>query len=167
MNDIQTRIPNNVLDCVMCGRFTPDQRAVARRRARVDTLEFMKLYTWLRENNIKFASHPDNPQCPIPIIIEEKDNKNSIDESVNPAIEKTCKFKYYFPSTKEPTKQDGTYDDEIAFDTALLEGTQPTLLFHPGGYCKEHTTAFTDIFPVQYTFGHGDIFTGRSALGSK
>ena len=151
----------------MCGRFTPDQRVVARQRARVDTLEFMKLYSWLRENNIKFASHPDNPQCPTPIIIEEKDNKNSIDESVNPAIEKTCEFKYYFSSTKEPTKQDGTYDDEIAFATALLEGTQPTLLFHPGGYCKEHTTAFTDIFPVQFPFGHGDIFTERSPPVSK
>ena len=151
----------------MCGRFTPDQRVVARQRARVDTLEFMKLYAWLRENNIKFASHPDNPQCPTPIIIEEKDNKNSINESVNPAIEKSCEFKYYFPSTKEPTKQDGTYDNEIAFATALLEGTQPTLLFHPGGYCKEHTTAFTDIFPVQFPFGHGDIFTERSPPVSK
>ena len=89
MSDIRTRIQNNVLYCVMCGRFTPDQRVVARQGTRVDTLEFMKLYTWLRENNIKFASHPDNPQCPTPIIIEEKDNKNSIDESVNPAIEKT------------------------------------------------------------------------------
>lgn len=83
----------------------------------------MKLYTWLRGSNIKFASHPDNSQCPTPTIIKEKDNKNSINESVNPAIEKTCKFKYYFPSTKEPTKQDGTYDDEIVFATALLEGT--------------------------------------------
>ena len=167
MSDIQTRIPNNVLYCVMCGRFTPDQRTLARKRARVDTQEFMKLYTWLRDNNINFVSHPDDPQCPTPIIIEEKDNKNSIDESVNPAIEKSCEFKYYFPSTKEPTKQDGTYDDEIAFATALLEGTQPTLLFHPGGYCKEHTTAFTDIFPVQFPFGHGDIFTERSPPVSK
>ena len=86
---------------------------------------------------------------------------------MNPEIEQTCKFNYYFPSTKEPTKQDGTYKDEIVFASALLEDTQPTLLFHPGGYCKEHTTAFTDIFPVQFPFGHGDIFTERSPSVSK
>lgn len=39
MSDIQTRIPNIFLYCVMCGRFTPDQRVVARKRAREDTLE--------------------------------------------------------------------------------------------------------------------------------
>ena len=86
---------------------------------------------------------------------------------MNPAIQKTCDFKYYFSSTTEPTKQDGTYDDEVAFVTALLQGTQPTLLFHPEGYCKEHTTSFTDIFPVQVPFGHGDIFTERSQPVSK
>ena len=61
MSDIQTRIPNNVLYCVMCGRFTPDQRKLARQRARVNTEEFMRLYNWMRQNNIRFADHPDNP----------------------------------------------------------------------------------------------------------
>ena len=97
----------------------------------------------------------------------KKKSQDGSDESVNPAIERTCEFKYYFPSTTEPTKQGGAYDDEIAFATALLEGTQPTLLFHPGRYCKEHTTAFTDIFPVQFPFGYGDIFTERSPAVSK
>ena len=84
-----------------------------------------------------------------------------------PAIEKTREFKYYFPSSTEPTKQDGAYDDDIAFATALLEGTQPTLLFPPGRYCKDHTTLFTDIFPVHFPFGHGEIFTERNPAVSK
>ena len=29
MSDIQTRIPNNALYCIICGRFMPDQRALA------------------------------------------------------------------------------------------------------------------------------------------
>ena len=127
MSDIQTRIPNNVLYCVMCGRFTPDQRKLARQRARVNTEEFMRLYNWMRENNITFVDSPNEPQYPKPVIIEEKENQDGSDESVNPAIERTCEFKYYFPSTTEPTKQGGAYDDQIAFATALLEGTQPTL----------------------------------------
>ena len=48
-----------------------------------------------------------------------------------------------------------------------MEGIQPNLLFHPGRYCKEHTTAFTDIFPVQFPFGYGDIFIERSPAVSK
>ena len=41
---IQQKIPNNVLYCVMCGKFTPDQRQLARQRAKVNTEEFLKLY---------------------------------------------------------------------------------------------------------------------------
>ena len=72
MSDIQTRIPNNVLYCVMCGRFTPDQRKLARQRARVNTEEFMRLYNWMRENNIMFVDSSNEPQCPKLVIIEEK-----------------------------------------------------------------------------------------------
>ena len=89
------------------------------------------------------------------------------DESINPAIEKRCDFKYYFPSNAELNNAGGSYDDEAAFDTALLEGTQPTILFHPGNYFKEHTVSFTYIFPVQFPFGHGEIFTERSPIVSK
>ena len=71
INDIQNRIPNNVIYCVMCGRFTPEQRVVARQRARVDTKEFMNLFIWLKANNVKFANYHDDPQCPTPVIIEE------------------------------------------------------------------------------------------------
>ena len=72
INDIQNRIPNNVIYCVMCGRFTPEQRVVARQRARVDTKEFMKLFIWLKANNVKFANYHDDPQCPTPVIIGER-----------------------------------------------------------------------------------------------
>ena len=167
ISDIQKKIPNNVLYCVLCGRFTPDQRQLARQRARVNTEEFMRLYNWMRENNIAFADKTENPQCPRPVIIEEKNTKYKDDSPLNSAIEQTCEFKYYFPSNTEPTKEGGTYEDEAAFATALLEGTQPTLLFHPGRYCKEHTISFTDIFPVQFPFGYDDIFIERSPSVSK
>ena len=72
MSDIQTRIPNNVLYCVMCGRFTPDKRKLARQRARVNTEEFMRLYNWMRENNITFVDSPNEAQCPKPVITEER-----------------------------------------------------------------------------------------------
>ena len=133
INDIQTRIPNNVLYCIMCGRFMPEQRTLVRQCARVNTDGFMRLYNWMRNNNFKFTNQLSDPQCPKPVIIEEKNTKHSTDDSMNPAIESICEFKYYFPNNTQPTKQDGNgiYEDEIAFATALLEGTQPTLLFHP------------------------------------
>ena len=73
----------------------------------------------MRTNNIKFVNEPDDPQCPKPVIIEEKNTKNGTDDPLNPAIERTCEFKYYFPSHHDPTKQDGTYNDASAFATAF------------------------------------------------
>ena len=118
---IQQKIPNNVLYCVMCGKFTPDQRQLARERAKVNTEEFLKLYDWMRKNNFKFAQEPDEPKCPEPFIVEDKPTKQNTNDPLNPVIEKKCEFKYYFPSNSEPTKQGGTYDDEVAFATALLK----------------------------------------------
>ena len=74
---------------------------------------------------------------------------------------------YYFSSNTEPNNAGGTYEYEEAFDTDLLEGTQPTLIFHPVKYCKYHTVSFTDIFPVQFPLGHGEVFTERSPSVSK
>ena len=86
---IQQKIPNNVLYCVMCGKFTPDQRQLARQRAKVNTEEFLKLYDWMRKNNFKFAQEPDEPKCPEPFIVEDKPTKQNTDDPLNPAIEKS------------------------------------------------------------------------------
>ena len=51
---------------------------------------------------------------------KEKKHKVTDNESLNPAIEKRCDFKYYFPSSTEPNNTGGTYYDEAAFATALL-----------------------------------------------
>ena len=80
---------------------------------------------------------------------------------MNPLIEKICNFKYYFPSLSEPSKEEGTFKDNSAFATALLKGTSPTLLFHPGNYVKEYDLPFTSMFPLQFPFGHGDMFLKR------
>ena len=36
MRHIQKRFPNNLLHCIICGRFTPEQRILAKQCARVD-----------------------------------------------------------------------------------------------------------------------------------
>ena len=96
-----------------------------------------------------------------------RDNKNNVDKEVNPLIEKICNFKYYFPSLSEPSKEEGTFKDNSAFATALLKGTSPTLLFHPGNYVKEYDLPFTSMFPLQFPFGHGDMFLKRPIPVSK
>ena len=73
----------------MCGKFTPDQRQLARQHAKVNTEEFLKLYDWMRKNNFKFAQEPDEPKCPEPFIVEDKPTKQNTDDPLNPAIEKS------------------------------------------------------------------------------
>ena len=61
----------------------------------------------------------ETPQCPEPVIVEDKNHKGTDDVSLNPVIEKRYDFKYYFLSTTEPNNGAGTYEDEAAFATVL------------------------------------------------
>lgn len=47
-------------------------------------------------------------QYPEPAIVEDKKHKVTYNESLNPAIEKICYFKYYFPINTEPNKEGDT-----------------------------------------------------------
>ena len=103
--------------------------------------------------DIAFSNTDKNLQCQDPVISVEKNQKVTDDESINPAKEKMCDFKYYFPSNKEPNRGDGMYDNDAAFATALLGVAHPTIQFYSGRNCKEHPVSFTDIFLVQFPLG--------------
>jgi hypothetical protein len=93
---------------VLCGRMTPEQKTIVRRQAELNTDMFMDLLNWF----IKESGHggyqgitpPD--ECPNPVIVlQEDDNDNSTDTSMDSSIE--CKIQgktYYFSSeAQNPT----------------------------------------------------------------
>jgi hypothetical protein len=60
--------------CAICGRMTPDQKQIVRRRAVVDTQLFIDILTWF----VKESDHPDfqnttiPKECPKPILWQIK-----------------------------------------------------------------------------------------------
>ena len=72
MEDLQKRLENQSIYCVMCGRFTPEQKKLARLKAHANTSEFLQLYTWMKKNNEVFKNEPSTKTAPKPIIIEER-----------------------------------------------------------------------------------------------
>ena len=49
MEDLQKRLENQSIYCVMCGRFTPEQKKLARLKAHANTSKFLQLYTWMKK----------------------------------------------------------------------------------------------------------------------
>jgi hypothetical protein len=70
--------------CILCGRMTPDQKQIVRRRAVVDTQLFIDILTWF----VKESGHPGfqnttTPEtCPKPLFVEDQETTNNTDKSV-------------------------------------------------------------------------------------
>ncbi len=70
---------------VLCGRMTPDQTQIVRRRAVVDTQLFINFLTWF----VKEYGHPGyqnttvQEECPEPLFVEDQETNNNTDKSVN------------------------------------------------------------------------------------
>ena len=80
---------------------------------------------------------------------------------MDPETEENCQFRYFFPSLGEPNSENGAFDDEAAFASALMKGSTPTLLFHPGSYNFQRDMPLTHLFPLQFPFGYGGIKENR------
>ena len=81
MNQLNQQGIGEHIYCVLCGRMTPDQKQIVRRRAKVDTQLFIDIMTWF----IKESGHPGYKETPIPqdctqpILIEDSETRNNTD----------------------------------------------------------------------------------------
>ena len=89
--------------CVLCGRMTPDQKQIVRRRAVVDTQLFIGLLTWF----VNESGHPGYQnitipkECPKPLFVEDQETNINTDELVNVNMETNIKSgTYFFPLHK-------------------------------------------------------------------
>ena len=66
--------------CVLCGRMTPDQKQIVRKRARIDTQLYIDILTWF----VKESGHPGYlntsiPEgCPQPFLVEDNPTKTTL-----------------------------------------------------------------------------------------
>ena len=84
--------------CILCGKMTPDQKQIVRRRAVVDTQLFIDLLTWF----VNESGHPGYQnitipeECPQPLFVEDQETNNNTDESVNVNMETNIESGTYF-----------------------------------------------------------------------
>ena len=146
---------------VLCGRMTPAQKSLIKRKAVLDTSMFLSLLTWY----IKSSGHrgyedvipPD--ECPDPVAyIEDEDNDNNTDESENPHVENQMGHNtYYFSSdSQNPQPNTSVYNRSQDFIHEMLDNAgDPTMLMYGGSYLKSHEIRLEDAFPIQFPFGLG------------
>ena len=75
--------------CVLCGRMTPNQKQIVRKRSKVDTQLFIDVITWF----IQESGHPGYNKisvpkdCPQPRFVEDAETRNNTDDPANVALE--------------------------------------------------------------------------------
>ena len=105
---------------VLCGRMTPAQRRQIKNKASLYTDLFLHLLTWF----IKTAAHKGYAdvtppaECPDPIVIlQDEENDNNTDDSVDPATEiKTGETNFYFSNaSQDPSSNASVFDRSSDF----------------------------------------------------
>jgi hypothetical protein len=151
---------------VLCGRMTPSQRAEIRGKSKLNSDIFLHLLNWfVRESHHSGYSDVTPPtECPNPIVIlQDQENLNNTDESVDESVElKFGQKKFFFSSgSQNPTEDASVFDNSAEFLQSILENNTPTMLMYGGNYVKGHEMRLEDAFPIQFPFGIGGLHTTR------
>ena len=144
--------------CVLCGRFTPEQRVIAKQKAQLDTRVFLKLLTWFVEssNHPAYKDVQIPAECPRPTYVQESPNANNTDEPGDPDVERAFEGgRWFFPSSGDPSGDTGTFNSQEEFARAMLDNTVPTLLFLGGEFARDYEVPLENIFPTVFPFGQG------------
>ena len=151
---------------VLCGRMTPSQRAEIRGKSRLNSEIFLHLLNWfVRESgHLGYSGVIPPSECPDPIVIlQDNENTNNTDESVDEGLElKFGEKKFFFSSgSQNPTEDASVVDNSAEFLQSILENNTPTMLMYGGNYVKGHEMRLEDAFPIQFPFGTGGLHTSR------
>ncbi len=120
---------------VLCGRMTPSQRAEIRGKSRLNSEIFLHLLNWfVRESgHLGYSGVIPPSECPDPIVIlQDNENTNNTDESVDEGVElKFGEKKFFFSSgSQNPTEDASVFDNSAEFLQSILENNTPTMLMY-------------------------------------
>ena len=117
--------------CVLCGRMTPMQKKIVRKRSKVNTQLCIDFLTWfvLQSGHPGYRNTSISDDCPQPLLVEDRDSTNNTDDSVDMNEESnygsgTCSFS----TAQDPSVNASVYGSSDKFAIALLQPSAPHLL---------------------------------------
>ena len=146
---------------MLCGRMTPSQRDIARKKCKLDSEKYMKVLNWLIENHPSYRDVTAPQEAPSPVPLSGfSSTQNNTDQS-NPStanLEKSFEgSRFTFAPANQPTENTGTCTNESDFIFSLLQEKEPTLIFHGGDRIGSHKVKLENMFPIQFPFGIGGL----------
>jgi hypothetical protein len=122
--------------------MTPEQKTIVKRQAEMNDDLFMDLLTWFIQESSHRGYSEVNPSsdCSNPVIVlQEDDNENSTEKSVDLNLEcKSQRNKYDFSSkTQNPSQDNAILHNSEGFVQTMLNSTAPTMLMCGGSYSKD------------------------------
>ena len=146
---------------MLCCRMTPSQREIAKKKCQMDSEKYMKLLTWLIEHHpgYKDVTPPEEAPSPVPlggfhqtqIILMRVTQMQQILRThlMDPDL--------HLHQQINPRAIQGPIQMKKDFIFSLLNGKEPTLIFHRGDRVGSHQIKLEDMFPVQFPFGLGGL----------
>ncbi len=89
MNQLNEADLGEHIYCVLCGRMTPNQKQIVRKRSKVDTQLYIDVITWI----IQESGHPGYNKtsipkdCPQPLLVEDPETRNNTDDPADATLE--------------------------------------------------------------------------------
>jgi hypothetical protein len=144
--------------CVLCGRMTPNQKQIVRKRSKVDTQLFIDVITWF----IQESGHPGYTKisvpkdCPQPLLVEDPETRNNTDDPANATLEANYEGgTFVFSSAQDPSADTSVYGSTDRFAIAIMNRCAPTLLASGGTYANNVEMNVENILPFAFPFGIG------------
>ena len=137
IHQYQSTCANKHLLCVLSGRFTPDQRTIARNKALIDTSLCVDVISWFirASGHWAYRNLPLPSEAPEVIILEDDETQNNTDNPQNPDVENQYEGSTFtFTSSYDPNENTGTFQHLAEFASALMNNASPLLLVKGGRY---------------------------------
>jgi hypothetical protein len=158
MNHFLTTGANPLVYVVLCGRMTPNQKEIAKKRALLNMEKMKDLLEWF----VNESGHPGYEgvtpptECPKPSFIVDEETPNNTDQEHDPELEKEfAGASFHFTSAHEPQDDTGVYESNQKFVKAMIDRTMPTLLVSGGKYADMRELQLEDVCPLQFPWGQG------------
>ncbi len=158
MNHLNQAGSGKHIYCVLCGRMTPDQKQIVRKRSQIDTQLYIDILTWF----VKESGHPGYlntsilEDCHQTLLVEDNPTKNNTDDPSDKTMEANYKGgTYYFSTAQDPSQHTSVYRSSDNFALAMFQRSAPTLLAYGCTYAKNADMKIENILPFAFPFGIG------------
>ena len=142
---------------MICGRVTPSQRDIIRKRCTINAEDYKTLLNWLIDNHLSYSNIQRPQCCPQPVLVggfDESKNNTDKDSTGDPEMEGTIEGEELtFASGEEPTQDTGPYQSQKELIFSYLKGDKPTVMFRNGDYIGQHKINLIELFPLVFPYG--------------